>query len=110
MYTITFRDGSKLEGLTLNGIEFQRKEPYVRSEIETKMRNITIESDNPEETYLVGTHKLLHYGGIYHDPVNNHWSLMLMLPSDREIYEMEREQLRADLVYIGMMIGVDIDE
>ena len=106
MYTITFHDGTKLEGLELDGGTFTREAEIDRELImrANGLRNITIESDNPEETYLLGTHERLQEFGLWFDPYINRWCLILREPEPATT----EQQLQANVAYIAMMMGVEL--
>ena len=109
MFTIKFADGQQVTGLEFcGGYSFGRVEE-IPTELFTpsRMRNITIESDDPEEDgqYMTGTHSLMRFAGITDDKVNGRWLVCLDEP-DPEV--MRQEKLQADIEYLALMTGVEL--
>lgn len=110
MYTVTFNDGTKIEGLTRRGGIFTRPSPIPEDGRTGHLRNITVTSDDPNETYLVGTHEWLWCGGTTENPEGKGWELLLTPPEPEFMEKLEQTRMRGDIEYLSMMTGVDLDE
>ena len=106
-FTITLSDGSKVEGLELNGNNFISKTPLTKETFSGKLGHVTISGNAEEGAGLVGEHGRMELVRCEQDTGLGGYAFVL-----REIpaAELELAQMKANIAYTAMMSGVDLDD
>ena len=95
-YTITLSDGSKLEGLTLNGNNFISTTPVAEDQFDGKLKGVTItDSDGVEEK-----HENMFLVQVTH-PSDSEWWFIL---ADKTEAQIKQEQLGQSIASLTDMV------
>lgn len=98
LYTITLADGTKIEGLRLNGNNFISQELITQEMFKKKLSTVTFSSDDGEmEFHNMEVIHITKYGEEY-------WFVLAEIP--REV--LERRALRSDIDFVMMETGISI--
>ena len=108
MYTMTFNDGTKLEGLTLKNNCLITAQPVTPSAFAGKLNPVTItgtkgDSDDEDFGGLIGTHK--HMGVAWIKPSGTGSAVALYDIADSD---WDMAQLKGNVEFIAMMTGVEL--
>lgn len=111
IYTITLADGTKLEGLTMNGDMFRSKSALTAEDFADKLGHVVIEGNpDTDETGIIGTHlhmqllNVAHYTQAKHGLADGWYFALREIPAN----EFEALKARSDIDYIAMMTGVTL--
>ncbi len=111
VYSITLSDGTKLEGLSVNGSMFCSEVELKASDFRGKLGHVEIAGPSAGEgSSLVGKHgamvldQLEHYELAKHGVPDGWYFALRDIPAS----EMEALQNRSDIDYIAMMTGVTL--
>ena len=107
-FTITFSDGSKLEGLSLSGNNFISKNPVTENTFKGKLSHVVISGDSESDMAgLIGEHNNMELIRCEQDSGLGGYAFVLR---DIPASELEMIKLKSDIAYTAMMNGVDLDE
>lgn len=98
-YTMTLSDGTKLEGLGLNGNNWISRKKLTEESFAGKLRHVEVTGDEDyvfEHAELVQVRK---YGSAW-------WFVLRELGPE----EILREKLRSDLDFVAMMTDIELEE
>ena len=99
-YTVTLSDGSKLEGLTLNGNNFISSTPVAEAQFDGKLKSVTItDSDGVEEK-----HENMFLVQVTH-PSDAEWWFILADKTEDQIKQEQLEQSIANLTDMMMTLS-----
>ena len=111
IYTITLADGTKLEGLTMNGDMFCSKSEISAQTFSGKLGHVVIEGNpDTDEADIIGTHlhmqllNLAHYTQAQHGLADGWYFALREIPAN----EFEALKARSDIDYIAMMTGITL--
>ncbi len=110
MYAIEFKDGTKLEGLTLNGDMFFSPATITKEFFTGKLNGVKITSDDEAEQSHCGEYAhmlLIDAGSTKGIPGFPAGSYFVLEEKCRPM--IEREQNRADIEYLAMMSDIDLE-
>ena len=100
-FAITLSDGSKIEGLELNGNNFVCKNEVKPETFSGKLSKVTITGDSlKDEAGLIGEHTNMELIRCEYDKGLGGWAVVLLELSAAELRELE---VNARLDYIEMM-------
>lgn len=98
IYTITLKDGTRIENLRMNGNNFISQEQINPEIFDGNLGEVTInDGENDEVHENMGLVQVTQMGDEY-------WFVLIDVPA----YEIANEKLRSDLDYLAMMIDVEI--
>ena len=107
--TITLSDGSKLEGLSLNGNNFISKNPITENIFKGKLSHVIISGDVDAsgDAGLIGEHNNMELVRCELDEGLGGYAFVLRdIPADK----LAEAKIKSDIAYLSMMSGVDLDE
>ena len=108
MYTLTLNDGTKIEGLALDGNRLISSQPVTFSQLAGKLNPAVIsgtkdESDSEDTLMMEGTHP--HMEAAYIREINGKYYIALNdIPNEK----WDIEQLKANQDFIAMMSGIQL--
>ena len=107
-FTITFSDGSKLEGLSLSGNNFISKNPVTENTFKGKLSHVVISGDSEADMDgLVGEHTNMELRRCELDEGLGGYAFVLRdIPADK----LAEAKMKSDIAYLSMMSGVDLDD
>lgn len=103
MISITLSDGSKLEGLGVNGTYFTSDEAIDLDAIKSKLNGVTISGTDENNMPVSGTYEHMRVGHSMTWKGKFLFSLKEIAPE-----ELEMIQLKANIEYLAMMTEVDL--
>ena len=105
-FAITLSDGSKIEGLELNGNNFVCKTEIKHETFKGKLSHVTITGDaDKDEAGLIGEHTNMELIRCEHDAGLGGYAFVLR---DIPAAELEMAQLKGTVAYVSMMTGYEL--
>lgn len=107
MFTLTLSDGSTISNLTLNSNTLISSTPVTAEMFSGKLSHVVIEGTDDEglaDMEVVGEHNHMELVALYQ--VDSEWYICLRDLSEAELKEAKTQ---ADIAYLSMMTGVDLD-
>ena len=111
-FSITFSDGSKLEGLKLNANNFVSDTEVKDATFAGKLQHVVIDGNaEADEAGLIGEHEnmeliqIAHYTQKVHGCPDGWYFVLRDIPAA----ELEKTKIKGDIAYMSMMTGIELD-